>query len=227
MGSVKLYKFRPLAEVKDFQRAKSIIETGRFWCSQFSELNDPMEGVFYIRNENVDGIYNEKNKYRICSFSGKKAFGNPAMWGYYANGFEGMAIEIEVNKEDVKKIAYVDDSPSLEGLTGNDKIEKILTSKLKPWKHEMEYRFLKIPEENEHLNEHPIGKITAVYFGKPHSDIVNKWAVYKENEKLQCYQCFRNKLITIAQNKGIKCFFVKIENSKVEKNVEIDPDSTA
>ena len=226
MDSMKLYKFRPLAEVKDFERAKTILNTGIFWCSKFLELNDPMEGVFYIRNKNVDGIYNEKNKYRICSFSDEAAFENPCMWGYYANGFKGIAIEIEVDKGKVKKIDYKDDIDNING-SKPDAIEAILTTKLASWNHEVEYRFLKKSEENEHPNEHLIGKITAVYFGEPHSDIVNRQTVYEENKKLQCYQCLRNKLITIAQDNKMKCFSVKIENSKVKKDVEINPDSTA
>ncbi len=40
---MKLYKFRPLANQNEFSRAKQILETGCFWCSQFSELNDPIE----------------------------------------------------------------------------------------------------------------------------------------------------------------------------------------
>lgn len=219
---MKLYKFRPLAEEKDFQRAKSIIETGRFWCSRFSELNDPMEGVFYAQKENIDIIYSEKNKYKICSFSGEKAFENLTMWGYYANGFKGIVIEIEVDSKNVKEMAYLKNIPRLESSTNNNTIEKILTSKLKPWEHEAEYRFLKKSENNFYK----IGKITAVYFGEPYRDIANKEPIYEENIKLQCYQCLRNKLITIAQDK-IKCFSVRIKNSKVEKDVEIKSDSTA
>lgn len=214
---MKLYKFRPLAEKEDFQRAKAIIETGSFWCSRFSELNDPMEGVIYIQNKNVDDIYKEKGQYKICSFSDETAFGNPCMWGYYANGFKGIAIEIEIDENDgeVEKIDYGTD------VTKPDTIKALLRAKLTPWKHEAEYRFLKESEENEH----PVGKITAVYFGKPYGDIENSQKVYEENKILQCYQCLKNKLITIARGKNIKCFSVKIENSKVEKNAEIKSDS--
>lgn len=41
-------------------------------------------------------VFTEKNAYRICSFSGEKALSNPAIWGYCANGFKGVAIEVEV-----------------------------------------------------------------------------------------------------------------------------------
>ncbi len=211
---MKLYKFRPLADEKDFERAKSIIETGCFWCSRFSELNDPMEGVFRIKNHDIIGdIYKQKNSYNICSFSTAAAFKKPCMWGYYANGFKGIAIEIEVDKGRVKQIEYKDDIDTMNG-SGSEAIEAILTTKLTSWKHEKEYRFLGKAENNEHH----VGKITAVYFGEPHADIVNRRTIYEENKKLQSYQCLMSKLITIAQGKNIDHFSVKVENGKVKKS---------
>lgn len=145
---VKLYKFRPLSNNRDFKRLKSILKTGKFWCSKFSELNDPMEGAFTALNasnvsEIIDSIYNEKERYKICSFSNEEAFSDPVMWGYYANGFRGVVIEIEVCSTEVKQIEYVDEISSFEVLNPDMKVKKILTTKLSPWKHECEYRFLK------------------------------------------------------------------------------------
>lgn len=80
-------------------------------------------------------------------------------------------------------------------------------------------------------NEHSIGDITAVYFGEPYGDIANRQTICEANIKLQCYQCLRNKLITIVQDHKqypkIKCFPVSIKswNSKVKKGVEIKPDN--
>jgi len=214
---MKLYKFRPLAGQEDYKLAKSIIETGRFWCSRFSELNDPMEGIFLTKNPSiVNDIYNEKNKYKICSFSGKTAFEKPCMWGYYAKGFKGIAIEIKVNDGEVKKIDYKKDIHTING-TDQSEIEAVLTTKLTSWKHEAEQRFLKESEENEHA----IGSITAVYFGEPYSNIGNSRAVYNDNQILQCYKCFRNQLITILRENDIKCSSIKFENNKVKKGDEI------
>ena len=148
--NIKLYKFRPLANQDDFARAKAILETGHFWCSKFSELNDPMEGVFYGPANVIHDIYIKKCRYRICSFSGEKTiddsfenpFENPSMWGYYANGFKGMVIEIAVDKEKVRKIKYDDKIANLKNLTDGDKIETILRTKTTAWEHEVEHRFL-------------------------------------------------------------------------------------
>ena len=86
---VKLYKFRPLANNKDFRRLKSILKTRKFHCSKFTELNDPMEGVYNFsdydnRPEAIGLILGAKASYKICSFSSEDAFTNPLMWGYFA-----------------------------------------------------------------------------------------------------------------------------------------------
>jgi hypothetical protein len=168
-----------------------------------------MEGVFYSRREIVDIIYSEKNKYKICSFSGKKAFENPTMWGYYANGFKGMAIEIEEKESNVKKIDYVNDIPNFEALTADDEIKKILTTKSIPWTNEAEYRFL----EKSESNFHGVGKITGVYFGNPYGDVANRQVIEKESGSLSKYKKLEEKLIKIAKDKGIKVYHVKIEES--------------
>ena len=207
---MKLYKFRPLANEDDFNRAKKILEEGCFWCSQFSELNDPMEGVFYATYKaKIQDIYNAKVKYKICSFSTKTAFENPAMWGYYANGFMGIAIEIEINKNDVKKIKYSKDIPSIDGPPDDNKIREILTVKLPRWKHEKEYRFLKEIDYSEHY----IGEITAVYFGNPYGNVNNQRMVTTNSENISKYNTFREQLIKVALSK--KCCSVKIEGDKV------------
>lgn len=210
---IKLYKFRPLANEEDYERLKGILETGKFWCSTFPELNDPMEGVFYGQKEDVGVIYNEKNKYKICSFSYKEAFEDPAMWGYYANGFKGMAIKIEVNKSNVKIIDYVNEIPSLEDLPVDNKIVKILTTKSTPWTKEAEYRFLKKSE----INFHKVGKITGVYFGNPYGDVANRREIETKSESLSEYIKFKEKLIKFAKVKGIKVYHVKIEGCKVKE----------
>ncbi len=214
---IKLYKFRPLANEQDFDRLKRILETGEFWCSQFLKLNDPMEGVFYGQKEDVGVIYNEKNKYKICSFSDKEAFENPAMWGYYANGFKGMAIKIDVNKSNVNIIDYEDEIPSLKDLPVDNKIVKILTTKSTPWKKEGEYRFLKKSE----TNFHKVGKITGVYFGNPYGDVTNRREIEIKSNSLSEYIKFKEKLIKFAKVKGIKVYHVKIEGCKV-KEARID-----
>ena len=126
---MKLYKFRSLTNQGEFERARAIVESGRFWCSKFSELNDPMEGIFStsMSQTETDVAYNQKSMFKICSFSKEKALSNPIMWGYYASGFKGIAIEIEVNEEEVQKVRYVINIPSLNSLNVKD-IRSILST---------------------------------------------------------------------------------------------------
>src|SRR3989344_8601879 len=166
-----IYKFRPLATQDDFDRAKNILETGHFWCSKFSELNDPMEGAFHASTiKKIDEALEQKMHYKICSFSGEKAFEEPTLWGYYANGFRGIAIEVECEDTKVRKINYKENIKSI----NNTSIDEILTTKLDPWKKEEEYRFL-VESDN---NFHKIGKIKAVYFGDPYNRATNKSNIY-------------------------------------------------
>ena len=68
---MKLYKLRPLLNCDDLQRVTDIIRNKKFWCAKYSELNDPMEGVFLASpSEAVQQIYLGKLKYKICSFTG-------------------------------------------------------------------------------------------------------------------------------------------------------------
>jgi uncharacterized protein (DUF1800 family) len=160
---MKVYRFRKLSSELDYYRLKEIIETGEFWCSNFWELNDPMEGVFSVLYskedekkvvEKINEIHGRKGQYKICSFSGKKGFKKSNMWGCYADGFKGVAIEVEV-ADDEKKIMPINynDTGALFNFEGVDvkdeNVEKILLNKGNAWKYENEYRFLdKIGEEN-------------------------------------------------------------------------------
>jgi hypothetical protein len=219
---MKLYKFRPLANDIDFNRAQEILNTGRFYCSGFSELNDPMEGAFTIfPNDSelgrgiINAIYSDKNKYKICSFSASRAFKKPTMWGYYANGFRGIAIEIEVNKNDVRKIKYVDAITHVEDIHDITRTTKeVLTTKLNPWKHEAEYRFLTESEGGD--SKHKIGTITAIYFGHPYERAVNRERIYENSTALSGFENWKKKLIESAGN--IKCYSVKIIENKVEED---------
>ncbi len=203
-----LYKFRPLGNETDLTRAKDILNTGKFWCSRFYELNDPMEGVFITKGFS-DELFNQKNGCVICSFSAEEAFKNPAMWGYYANAFKGIAIEIKVKDDDVRKINYNNKLPSIE-----DGIEKIITSKFKSWKHEAEYRF--IGESTD--SQHKIGEITAVYFVNPYN-VINRSQICENSATLRCYYCLKKQLIYSVKNRSIGCFDIEIkDNGEVTKN---------
>lgn len=191
---MKLYRFRKLTTCEELHRIVEILKTGEFWCAKFSEMNDPMEGVYYAtERDKIDELYNKKNNIKICSFSGEKAFGNPAMWGYYAGGFRGIAIEIEVDESHVKPVRYVLETP----LTSD--IDTILTTKLKAWECENEYRFI----EEVAQNKNRIGVITKVYFGNPYGKLSNTSDILEDNSDLQKYRKLKEELEDFLKEKNI------------------------
>lgn len=220
---MKIYKFRPLTNSSDLGRLNEMLKTSKFWHSGFSELNDPMEGSFTIfPNENtldtdaINQVFGGKRKYSICSFSAQRAFENPIMWGYYSGGFKGVAIEIEVDKDDVFKIHYNNRISHLKNVKDIDtSVKKILTHKLNPWKHEAEYRSLKKAKQELYK----VGRITAVYFGDPYERAVNREHIYSNNEMLQDFGTLKADLIESINN--IKCYSIKIEDNKVVINKQL------
>lgn len=214
---MKIYKFRPLVCCDDFNRLNDIITKRKFWCSRFSELNDPMEGIFYSSDsEIISKIYDEKNKYKICSFSGQKAFSKPTMWGHYAGGFKGVAIEVKVEEKDIKKVTY---SKELLNISTSS-VDIILSTKLPCWKNEYEYRLLKELQEGE--CECEIGEISAVHFGNPYGDADNHDEIERRSGNLKKYLRFKKHIIGILKEKQIPCFNVYIKEGVVKKGEEIN-----
>lgn len=211
---MKLYKFRALSNCDDFSRIKEIIETGEFWCSKFMDMNDPMEGVYLsaeLNKKEIAKIYDEKESYKICSFSGENGFKNPLMWGYYANGFKGIAIEIEIEESDNQQDKIVPiNYETKKDERGN--IIDILTYKRKCWEHENEYRFL----DKEIGNRVKIGKITKVYFGHPYNNVNNQEIIMNNNKKLQKYLWMKKELEEFLDSKDIDFEDVTIEISELK-----------
>ena len=193
---VKLYKFRSLSSDQDLDKAKEILQTGKFWFSKLWELNDPMEGVYRTAagGTDVEQIFGEKNKRLICSFSKSEALRNPLMWGYYANGLKGIAIEITISPNEVRNIEYVDALPVIHDV---NPVERLLATKLSPWKHEQEARII-IQAEQSGL--HPIGRISGLYIGKPYKNTMNSSDIYRESQLLSDYSQNVSDLIKVVPN---------------------------
>lgn len=222
---MKVYKFRQLTKKQEFDRLKRIIKTGEFWCSNFWELNDPMEGVFSFSildfaKDKINKIYGQKGQYKICSFSGEKGFQNPAIWGYYTDGFNGVAIEVEIDKCIVKKIDYSDEEINLEENKGNCEnfIEKVLLNKNTAWINEDEFRYL----DKQKLDYKKIGKIKAIYFGTPYDNLVNSNKILKKANKINNFKKFKEQIIKLAKLNKISCWDIKVEHNQVIKSNKIN-----
>ena len=165
---MKAYKFRSSQQM---QFAFDIILSNRLYCSDWKQLNDPMEGAFvYSRNTNnptddserVIRIATEKKKLKICSLA--KSFDCHLLWVHYASGFDGLAIEVELPDDDLKirKVEYRGVFAFLQENELNNPdtaATKIFSSKYKEWSYEHEIRI--IQEENYYHLEKPIRRIIA------------------------------------------------------------------
>ena len=220
---MKLYKFRSLAgntncknkSKSDYCKVIDIIKTGKFWCSNFWELNDPMEGLFYANPNSIKEISKEKEEYKICSFSGINGFKNPLLWGYYANGFKGVVIEIEI-EDDYKKIYRVEYFSKISSmLNSGNNVEKILTRKLDTWKHEDEFRFV----VRDNSNAQTIGIIKNVFFGAPYSDLTNSNTL-EEKDIIKDYKNKKKKLIKLLEKEKIRHQDVKIYDNGIYVGVK-------
>lgn len=212
---LKLYKFRSLGDRESVERARTILETGEFWCSPLWEQNDPMEGVYTFdpsNQGNMVDVFAQKNRYKICSFSGPSALQDPTIWGYYANGFKGLAIEIEIPSDAVKKVAYRNGPQhwlNREAQSLDDDIARVITTKLIRWSRENEYRFL----SDAPAGPQKIGRITGVYFGAPYGNVVNTDQIATNSPRLREYLDGRDALVKFSAQLGYSCFYSRIDKS--------------
>lgn len=147
---MKAYKFRSSTQA-DF--IFDILMNKRLYCSDWKNLNDPMEGIFAYSHNNesfveqkIKEIGDSKRQYKICSLS--RTFDNHLLWAHYANGFDGVAIEIELpeDNQNIKKLDYDRGVFANVNITPNSDAEKIakdiLFSKYNVWNYEEEIRIL-------------------------------------------------------------------------------------
>jgi len=149
---MKAYKFRSAAQIGF---AFDIIINNRLYCSDWKDLNDPMEGVWGYSNSFKDNskiiaqrsksISETNRNYKICSLS--ETFDSHLLWAHYAGGFDGVAIEVDLpdNDSNIRKVeprgvfAFID----MDKFTTEDEAARtILFSKYEEWAYEKEIRIL-------------------------------------------------------------------------------------
>ena len=154
------YKYRNL---KDFERFLDVVINNRMYGAKPRELNDPMEGKFNKTNlsqDDFEEIRNGLKNTRICSLLTKQkdqTFPNDyLMWSHYADSHNGCCIEVQITGRHnsgwaVHKVLYQNNMPSLDGLKGNKRIQRILTVKTPIWESEHEVRAIRV-YENKKIN---------------------------------------------------------------------------
>ena len=101
-----LYKYRSLSNIKF---VLDILVNQRLHCARHDKLNDPLEGVFWYMLQREKGVrrigYDKNNHKRVCSLS--KSLNDIRLWSYYAEGHQGVAIEINLdNNNDLYPVDY-------------------------------------------------------------------------------------------------------------------------
>jgi len=179
---VKLYKYRSLQKI---EFVLDIILNERLHCTEYKNLNDPFEGlffsIFYPRGalrrlpglvdkiktlRSVEHLSIFLNRTKICSLS--STLKDVRLWSYYADGHKGIAIEIDFPDElpSINEVTYVDELRE-HGMTflTSPTVEGVLSFKTKHWEFEKEYRIIQGEEF------FPIaGRISAIYTGIRISD---------------------------------------------------------
>lgn len=164
---ISLFKFKSL---KNIEHTLDIFLNERLHCAEYTELNDPFEGLFCqifigaFSNEfsNEFEVYKKvirkiTDNLKICSLS--RSLEDVRMWSFYADAHRGIVIEVDFSnfKKDCKKIGYLKGLPKFKS---NPDPFKVLTKKTKHWEYESEYRIIQKEEY------YPIkGRIKAVYIG--------------------------------------------------------------
>jgi hypothetical protein len=163
---MKAYKFYSSSSL---EYALDIVLNQRLYCARWDSLNDPMEGLFsYSRspydNSNHDNflskIKNRKREYRVCSMS--EDYDNYLLWSHYADGYDGVAVEVKIPQSDYEEIDYKPGYAVIDQAHSTDpdrSAREILTSKHEDWDYEDEVRVLST-EKWYHLEE-PVERIIA------------------------------------------------------------------
>lgn len=150
-SAMQAYKFRPPSQ---FHFALDILFNQRLYCADWRFLNDPMEGLFAYSHRSTDerdykkevaDIVNHEKQIRVCSLS--RTFDCHLLWAHYAEGFSGLAIEVQLPEDDprVRQVKYGGVFAGLHFGGPVDTLaaaEAILSSKYEEWQHEQEVRVL-------------------------------------------------------------------------------------
>ncbi len=225
---MKVYKFRSLANAEAHKWTMDIINTGAFWHARFWTMNDPMEGLYATRKGtpmNQETLYPDKARLLICSFSAEPAIRSPAMWGYYAGGFKGAVIEVDIadsspgHVEYVKKVQYLEAPFALRDVEkGVDAAREALCHKLDAWRHEHEWRSI---VDLEHTPDgRPgmairTGTITRVYIGDPLREVKNRDEIYQKAPDWRAYQKRSEGVLLAARDCGIETSVAYVKGAQV------------
>jgi hypothetical protein len=145
------YKFRSSSQIA---WALDIVYEQRLHCSDWSILNDPMEGFFRYSPEGsrrLKALTNAKNKNKVGCLS--QTYGSRLLWAHYASGFDGMAVKVELPLQDFERtyhsVIYEPALPNVDlqhDLSVDATARWILRHKHTDWAYEDEVRIIQHEE---------------------------------------------------------------------------------
>ena len=163
------YKFRGHRSSEDLARTLRIISDGEIYAAKAAELNDPSEGWFMMAHGSKDDIETSKviqNQIRVVSMC--RFYSNALLWSYYADAYSGVCLAISFPEEEPESVIYngLDDNIWADryqhGHAGAAK--RHARRKLDYWKHEVEYRIIKVTDLEDDIVFVPC-KVQGALFG--------------------------------------------------------------
>jgi len=208
----RLYRYRSLTRSNDaVQEEISSILKNYLYCSNFTRMNDPMEG-FYQPSKILKGksdyrdivreITNSKSVAGIACFT--ETYEDVLMWTHYADNYSGMCLSYSSkellsglpNHVNLVRLAYVEEPPIIypsQVANVESAAIQILSQKKYNWAYEREWRVLG-----------PVGQVTigriqavkAIYFGS------------------RVNLSHRQKILTKIQGTDIKAYMMDVDGYK-------------
>lgn len=173
-----LYRYRPLGEKAE--RELQALLDGYIYCSAFSEMNDPMEGIYRTSARFSENPNSEKSRARVQDglqnmgiASMSEVHDHEPMWAHYADQFKGMCIQYSLNRLlkrldseiAITRMMYSEKEPVLldDKSNSTDKARLCLSSKTVRWASEREWRIFKaVQGRAEYKN---LKTVTRIYLG--------------------------------------------------------------
>jgi hypothetical protein len=163
------YKFRKHGTSQDLARTLRIISERKIYAARIEKFNDPSEGFFLKAHDSDDDkktaefIDSQIRVVSVCRF-----YSNALLWSYYADSYSGVCLALSFPEDDPLPVIYSglgDSVVSDRDLGGHSHAaQKHMRRKLDYWKHEVEYRVIRVAESKEDQIYAPC-KVHGALFG--------------------------------------------------------------
>lgn len=174
----QLYRYRPLGLKAD--RELEALLKGYVYCPSFSDMNDPMEGLYRLSTRFQENPRSEKSRERVkAAFdhmgiaSLSEVYDHEPMWAHYADQFKGMCVQYSTNRllkglaseVAITRMMYSEREPVLldDASKAIDRARLCLSSKTVRWANEREWRIFK--EEKGEAQYGDVSAVTKIFLG--------------------------------------------------------------